>query len=56
MREKTVHAGMGITTADFNALVDDLKKSLDKFKVGSQEQQELLAILGPMQKDIVEKP
>jgi hypothetical protein len=47
---KTAHAAMGITTEDFNALVDDLKKSLDKFKVGSKEQQDLLAILGPMEK------
>src|SRR5215470_14400065 len=30
---KTVHAGMGVNDADFNALVEDLVKSLDKFKV-----------------------
>lgn len=50
---KTVHAGMGITDAQFNALVEDLVKSLDKFKVPAKEQQELLAVLGPMRTDIV---
>jgi hemoglobin len=50
---KAVHAGMGITDAEWNATVEDLVKSLNKFKVGAKEQQELLAILGPMKKDIV---
>jgi len=52
---KDTHAGMGVTTADFNALVEDLVATLNKFKVGKTEQDELLAILGPMQMDIVEK-
>ncbi len=51
---KTAHAGMGIKTADFNALVEDLVSTLNKFKVGKEEQKELLGILGPMKKDIVE--
>jgi hemoglobin len=50
---KTVHAGMGITDVEWTATVEDLVKSLNKFKVGAKEQQELLAILGPMKKDIV---
>jgi hemoglobin len=50
---KTAHAGMRITDADWTATVEDLVKSLNKFKVGAKEQQELLAILGPMKKDIV---
>ena len=50
---KTAHAGMRITDAEWTATVEDLVKALDKFKVGSKEQQELLAILGPMKKDIV---
>ena len=53
---KDTHAGMGVTTADFNATVEDLVATLNKFKVGKTEQDELLAILGPMKKDIVEKP
>lgn len=53
---KTTHAGMGITTADFQALVEDLVASLDHFKVPEAEKKELLGILGPMKKDIVELP
>src|SRR5215813_1603617 len=50
---KTAHKGMGITDADFNALVEDLVKSLDKMHVGATEKNELLGILGPMKGDIV---
>ena len=52
---KTAHAGMGITDADFNALVEDLTKSLNKFNVGKAEQDQLLGVLGPMRPLIVEK-
>ncbi len=52
---KTAHAGMGITSADFNAFVDDLVAALDKFKVGENEKGELLGVLGPMKSDIVTK-
>lgn len=50
---KTVHKGMNITEAEWSATVEDLVKTLDKFKVPAKEQQELLAIIGPMKKDIV---
>ena len=53
---KEAHKGMGVASADFNALVEDLVKALDKFNVGKKEKDELLGVLGPMQKDIVEKP
>jgi hemoglobin len=53
---KTTHMGMGIAGKDFDALVEDLGKSLNKFKVPEKEQGELVAILGPTKKDIVEKP
>lgn len=52
---KSAHAGMGVSEADFNALVEDLVKALDKFKVGETEKNELLGALGPMKSDIVEK-
>ena len=52
---KTAHAGMGITSADFDALVQDLVASLDKFMVKEGDKQALLGVLGPMKKDIVEK-
>jgi hemoglobin len=50
---KTVHKGMRIRDEEWNALVEDLVKSLDKFKVPEKEKGELLAILGPMKPDIV---
>jgi len=53
---KTTHKGMGITGAAFNALVGDLVEALDTFNVPEREKGELLSVLGPMQKDIVEKP
>ncbi|MER3523926.1 MAG: group 1 truncated hemoglobin [Ignavibacteria bacterium] len=52
---KTAHKGMGVTEDDFNALVGDLVKALDKFKVGEKEKGQLLAALGGMKDDIVEK-
>ena len=52
---KEAHAGMGITSADFNALVEDLTGALDKFKVQDKEKNELLGALGPMKSDIVTK-
>jgi hemoglobin len=45
---KTAHKGMGIADADFNALVEDLVKTLNKFNVPAKEQGELLGILGPL--------
>ncbi len=53
---KEAHKDMGVSTADFNALVEDLVGALDKFKVGEKEKNELLGVLGPMKSDIVEKP
>ena len=50
---RTAHKGMNITDAQFNALVEDLVKSLDKFKVPEKEKGELLGILGPMRSQIV---
>jgi len=52
---KQTHAGMGVDEAAFNALVEDLVKALDRHKVGKAEKDELLGILGPMKRDIVEK-
>jgi hemoglobin len=50
---KDAHAGMGVRSNHFNALVGDLGKTLKKFKVPAREQKELVAILAPMKKDIV---
>ncbi len=50
---KAAHKGMGISDADFTALVEDLVKALDKFNVGATEKNELLGALGGMKGDIV---
>jgi hemoglobin len=47
------HEGMQIRDAEFDALVDDLVKSLDKFKVPPREKNEVLAVLGQMRNSIV---
>jgi len=51
----TAHAGMNIQSAEFDALVEDLVKSLDKFKVPAKEKGELLGALGGMKPAIVGK-
>ncbi len=51
---KEAHAAMGVTKGEFNALVDDLVATLKQLKVPSAEQDELLAILGPLKSEIVE--
>jgi hemoglobin len=53
---KSSHAGLEITKAQWDAAVEDLVATLDKFQVGAKEKAELLAILGPLEKDVVEKP
>jgi hemoglobin len=52
---KSAHAGMNISNAHFDALVEDLSLTLDKFKVGAKEKGELLGALAPMRADIVER-
>jgi hemoglobin len=53
---KEAHRGMGVSGADFNALVEDLVGALDKFKVAAKDKDALLGVLGPMKSDIAEKP
>lgn len=52
---KTAHKGMQITDVEFDALVEDLVKALDKFNVPLEEKAALLGVLSPMRGDIVEK-
>lgn len=52
---KASHKNMAVTTGEFNALVEDLVATLNKFNVPDKERGELLAALGPLAKDIVEK-
>ncbi len=50
---RSAHAGMGITDAEFGALVEDLVKSLDKFHVAEPDKNELLALLGGLKSQVV---
>jgi hemoglobin len=51
---KDAHAGMKVTSGEFDALVQDLVATLNQFKVGKKEQDEVLGVLGPLKTDIVE--
>jgi hemoglobin len=50
-----VHSGLDITGPEFDAFAQQLVATLDEFKVGAREKDDLLKILGPMKKDIVSK-
>jgi len=52
MRE--THLGMQVTAGEFDALVEDLVATLNKFAVPDVSQAQLLGILGPLRGDIVE--
>lgn len=47
------HKGMGITEAQFNALVGDLSKALDANGAAAADRDALLGALAPMKTDIV---
>lgn len=49
------HRHLNITEAEWNYFVDDLRKTLDKFEVGSSEQQQLLALLETSRAQVVQK-
>jgi len=51
---KEAHHHMGVTEGEFNALVEDLVKALDKFNAPAKEKNELLGALGPLKPQIVE--
>jgi hemoglobin len=52
---KTSHHGLGITSDDWDASAKHLVESLDKFKVPQAEKDELMAFVGALKKDIVDK-
>lgn len=52
---KDAHKNMAVTEGEFNALVEDLVKTLNKFNVPEKEQKELLTALGGLMGQIVEK-
>lgn len=47
------HKGLHLTDHDFNALVEDLQKGMDKAGVPFPTQNRLLARLAPMHRDVV---
>jgi hemoglobin len=52
----TSHHGLGITSEDWDAAAKHLVDTLNKFKVGKTEQDELLGVVSGLKKDIVDKP
>ncbi len=50
---KTVHAGMKISEAEFNAMAADLVASLDKFNVPGAEKDEFMALAASTRSEIV---
>lgn len=50
---KSSHAGMGVNRTHFNALVEDLQAALSAEGVPFGVQNELLAVLAPMYRDII---
>lgn len=50
---KTAHKDQGINTTEFNVLVELLQKAMDKEGVPFRAQNQLLARLAPMKRDVV---
>lgn len=50
---KSAHAHLNISAKEWDVMVGEFKKSLDKYKVPAAEQNELFAIVGKTQPDIV---
>lgn len=52
---KEAHSSMGVTKGEFDAFIEDLVATLDTFKVGKAEQNEILSFLRSFQGEIVEQ-
>ena len=50
-----IHADLGITVAQFNALTEDLQVAMERNDISSRAQNKLVAKLAPMQRKIVTK-
>ena len=53
---KKAHAGIDVTKANFNALVEVLQQSMDAQGIAFGAQNRLLAKLAPMHRDIINTP
>ncbi len=52
---KNAHADLGIQVGHFNAIVEDLQLAMDDSEIGFATQNRLLAVLAPLERDIVNK-
>ncbi len=52
---KTAHAGAGISKDDWDRALKIFGEVLNKFQVPAKEQQELAALLLPLEKDVVDR-
>jgi hemoglobin len=50
-----VHKGMKITNAEFDAMIGDVKASMDRLGWGTREKRDMLAVFETTRKQIVEK-
>ncbi|KAF3998200.1 group 1 truncated hemoglobin [Glaciimonas immobilis] len=53
MSMKTAHASLHINKPQFNALVEELQKSMDAMNIPFRAQNQLLAQLAPMYRDVI---
>jgi len=51
---REVHRGMAISAGDFNALVECLIRAMDSLAIPTATQNQLLALLAPLQTEVVE--
>lgn len=51
----TVHSGMKITEAEFMAVAENASKTMDSFNVPAAEKAEVMALLGSLKNDIVNR-
>ncbi|MDB5359332.1 MAG: protozoan/cyanobacterial globin family protein [Rhodospirillales bacterium] len=52
---KDTHAGLNLHDSDFNALVEDLEASMDARDIPWRTPVRLLAILAPIERDVVKQ-
>jgi len=52
---KDIHKNLGVTEAAFNALAEDLQKSMNQHHIPLAAQNDLLSKLAPMERDVVTK-
>jgi hemoglobin len=53
---RTTHAGMGITEAQWDAFVADVRATLEHLQVPERECGELLALMGTLKDEIIDSP